>query len=86
MKFEDGMIIHCPEKQQAWRLMNEVLVPAGKSKEEAVAGWDKYKDKTVYKLMMRPSWDKPVLMVFGSLDDEEVVGRKITAYTDIVGN
>ena len=56
------MIIHCPERQQALWLIAETEVPERNCKEEAIAGWDKYREKTVYGLMGEPSYEAPTLV------------------------
>lgn len=82
-KFKDNMIIHCPERQQAVWLVHETDVPERNSRDEAISGWDKYKEKTVYGLMWRPSYENPTIVWYGPIDDEELAGRTITEYTDI---
>lgn len=84
-KFKDNMIIHCPERQQAVWLVYETDVPERNSRDEAISGWDKYKEKTVYGLMWRPSYENPTIVWYGPIDDEELAGRTITEYTDIEG-
>lgn len=85
-KFSNNMIIHCPERQQAVWLVGETDVPERNSKEEAISGWDKYREKTVYGLMWIPEsedYENPTLIWYGSIDDETVVGKKIVKYEDI---
>lgn len=82
-KFENYMIIHCPERQQAEWLIEETDIPERNSKIEAISGWDKYKEKTVYGLMWKPSYERPTLVWFGAIDDEGLAGMKITEYTNI---
>lgn len=82
-RFRNNMIIHCPERQQAEWLIAETEVPERNSKEEAISGWDKYREKTVYGLMWRPAYDKPTLVWYGAIDDISLVGEKITEYTDL---
>lgn len=84
-KFKNYMVIHCPEREQAVDLIfwDGTEVPERNSKDEAMAGWDKYQDKTVYGLMWHPSYDKPTLVWYGAIDDPELIGEQITEYADL---
>lgn len=82
-KFKNNMIIHCPERKQAEWLVYETDTPLRNSKEEAIAGWDKYKEKTVYGLMWKPSYENPTIVWYGPIDDEGLSGEKITEYADL---
>ena len=82
-RFKNNMIIHCPERQQALWLIAETEVPERNCKEEAIAGWDKYREKTVYGLMGEPSYEAPTLVLVCSMDDEIMEGKVITEYADL---
>lgn len=83
MKFKNNMVIHCPERQQAERLVYNTDLPERNSKAEAIAGWDRYKEKTVYGVMWEPSHEKPTIVWLASIDDESLEGMIITEYKDI---
>lgn len=83
LKFKNNMVIHCPERQQAEQLVYNTDLPERNSKEEAIAGWDRYKEKTVYGVMWKPSYENPTIVWLAAIDDESLEGMKITEYNDI---
>ena len=83
LKFKNNMVIHCPERWQAECLVREADVPERNSKEEALSGWDKYREKTVFCLMGRPSYENPTIVWYAAIDDESLREMKVTEYMNI---
>ena len=82
-KFNGCMIIHCPERMQAEWLASEVSFPERNSPEEMLAGWDKYREKTVFCVMAQPHYGKPTVIWLCSSDDECVQGKDIIEYSSL---
>lgn len=76
MNKRELMIVHCPEKAMALELTRKYKCSRGQ--EEAISGWEKYKDKACYGIKSDP---EPEIVFFGSLNI-----RKTRANTYLVTN
>ena len=71
------------QKQYDYPLSGTATGFVADCREEAIAGWDKYREKTVYGLMGEPSYEAPTLVWVCSMDDEIMEGKVITEYADL---
>lgn len=77
MNKRELMIIHCPEKAMALELINTIR--CSRDQQEAMNGWEKYRDKTFYGIQTAP---EPEIIFFGALDDESLKDKTIVEFMD----
>ena len=81
--FHGKMVIHCPKKEQAEWLANEVQFLERNSREEMMAGWDRYRERTVFCVMGPPYYKNPTVIWLTASDDDEIRSEDIVEYLSL---
>ena len=76
-------IVHCSKREQADYLYAEVGAAAGHTREEVLACWDKYKEKTCYGVIRENPWEEPAIAFCGPIDDASFRDREIVPYEEL---